>query len=389
MDKETFGYIQKVMGALKTEQTSRLSPHLTLNEQAHLIPYVPKLEIDRRHFQVTEPLGSGNFGRVYKGELTGLVYPSSKTTVAIKTINDKSNKASINCLLCEIKILSNLELHCNLVNMLGACTSTAEYSGEIFVLLEFCTKGDLQSFLIKHRNKLVKSFYRPHALGTIHSRLLMRWAYDIAMGMAYLAEKRIMHGDLAARNVLLDEGGQEGERMLTAKISDFGLSKQLRDKKFYTKENRRDVPWKWMAFEYLEDGRFQMKSDVWSYGVVIWELFSLGKDPYGGKGFDCVFEMLGKGDHLLCPDYIDKISNWPAKQIYEALAQMCFNLNVENRSSFSDIVSFIKDRLDPDEVTAYEEQTTQYHRKNTLLLNENTKQRLNYKTGRRAMSLKE
>ena len=208
------------------------------------------------------------------------------------------------------------------------------------------------------------------------------------MGMAYLAEKRIMHGDLAARNILLDKEFKEGELRPIAKISDFGLSKQLRFKKYYIKQERQEVPWKWMAFEFLENGKFQMKSDVWSYGVVIWELFSLGREPYPGEEFDSVFDKLVGGYHLTCPDGVEKISSWPANAIYDVLAQMCFNFDVEQRSSFSEIIIFIQNRLNKKELDEYEEQTNQYRRRNTLLLDENTKRRLKNKLGRKAFSLK-
>ena len=150
-DRTVTNLIPRVTKALNSGTSSAaINPKMTLNEQVHVIPYVPKLEMSREYFNIQTMLGSGNFGTVLKGETTGLFYPGSKTTVAIKTINDKSRKDDVDSLLCEIKILSNLNLHCNLVSMIGACTSDASITGEFWLLLEFCKNGDLKTFMTKN-----------------------------------------------------------------------------------------------------------------------------------------------------------------------------------------------------------------------------------------------
>ena len=381
-------HIQQLVKELNNQDTSKISPKLPIKEQANVIPYDPKLELDRQHFTLGEMLGSGNSGTVYKGQIVGLFYPNSKTTVAIKTINDTSSWDDVTSLLCEIKILSNLNLHCNLVNMLGACTSNAEVDGNIFVLLEFCEMGNLKDYLIKNRDHFIDSFAESKPPKAVNSRLFIQWAYDIAMGMSYLAEKKIMHGDLAARNVLLGGGDHTKGGNLTAKIADFGLSKQMYESKYYKKTERSFVPWKWMAFEYLQNGKFEMKSDVWSYGVVIWEIFSLGKEPYNTLSYNHVFEMLKRGEYLGCPDGVEKISNWPATEMYEELAHKCFNLQVNERSSFADLVVVIKSELSIDELKCYNDVTNEYSRRSALLLDDNTRRRLKSAVGRRGSSWK-
>ena len=370
-------HIQRMVGVINNQDASMISSRLPLKEQTDVIPYVPKLEIHRQNFTIQEKLGGGNFGTVFKGETIGLYYPGSKTVVAVKTINDSFSWNDINALLSEIKILSHVSLHCNLVSMVGVCTTTAQMDGKIFVLLEFCDKGDLKDFLIQNRKQFIDSFTTTRSLSNpIHSRLLIQWAYDISMGMEYLAEKRIMHGDLAARNILLDSGGNYKEKRLVAKISDFGLSKQMLENKYYEKFERNFVPWRWMAFEFLQDGKFQLKSDVWSYGVVIWEIFSLGKEPYHGRKYDYVLEMLERGEHLPCPEDVKNVCDWPASHIYEELAQKCFALQVEERDSFSDLVLFIRSKLIVDELKCYEQMTKKCDDQNALLFDENTRKRL-------------
>lgn len=98
-------------------------------------------------------LGSGNFGSVYEGEAVGLLHPDSRTKVAIKTVHDAFDREQLNALLCEIKILANLDLDMNLVNLLGSCTSQLAETGKLWLLLEFCEHGDMKTFLIKHRGE--------------------------------------------------------------------------------------------------------------------------------------------------------------------------------------------------------------------------------------------
>ena len=147
-----------------------------------------------------------------------------------------SHKNEVDSLLCEIKILSNIALHVNLVNMMGACTSDPGASGEIWMLLEYCEHGDLSSFMIKYQKRFQKSIsetINKFSAVKITNRLLVKWAYHIAKGMEYLAGKQVMHGDLAARNILISGGGRGKDQHLVAKVADFGLSKKMYEKKFY------------------------------------------------------------------------------------------------------------------------------------------------------------
>ena len=103
--------------------------------------------------------------------------------------------------------------------------------------------------------------------------------------------------------------GSNGLSKLVAKVSDFGLSKTFYDNIRYKKQKRQYVPWKWMAIEYLQTGCLTITSDVWSYGIVLWELFSLGKEPYMGKNVEEMILKLKDGYHLPCPEEVNEVSN--------------------------------------------------------------------------------
>ena len=357
----------KMMRSLKCRNDSvEFDPNGILNDQISVINFVPKAEMARSKFKVGKVLGSGNFGTVFKGEAIGLLYPNSKTTVAIKTVSNTSNEDDINTLIAEMKVMSHLDQHCNLVNMLGTCISELEENGTIWLLLEFCEKGDMKKFLTDNREDFQKDAKKGKM---VHNRLLLTWSYDIAKGMEYLTTKNVMHGDLAARNILIGSAKTFNGQVLVAKVADFGMSKQLYENSYYRKVERHHVPWKWMAVEFFEDGKFQKTSDVWSYGVTIWELFSLGKAPYGGQGYDEVVSRLHEGYRLECPDNVKEIKAWPAEEIYKGLSDKSFQLRWDKRSSFTEVASYLVTKLSDDEKRTYSHIETQNATQNAMLQN--------------------
>ena len=159
-----------------------------------------------------------------------------------------------------------------------------------------------------------------------------------------------MHGDLAARNILIkmDDGH------LIPKIADFGLSKRFYNDTSYHKKNRPHIPYKWMALEYLLNGSFNLSSDVWSYGVVLWEIFSLGLEPYPGKEYENILIMLRNGYTLPCPEDVENYTgDWNPKDFYEVISSECFNLDPSKRASFTTLVKYIEKHLTNEEILQY------------------------------------
>merc|ERR1719400_264135 len=126
--------------------------------------------------------------------------------------------------------------------MIGSCSTDIEGEKEVLLIIELCQLGDLKSFLIENKKKILKS----EPIDSVDNKCLIYWAHDISKGMEFLANQNIMHGDLAARNIMLDENPIQSARPI-AKIADFGLSKKFYNKKEYEKQSRLLVPWKWMA----------------------------------------------------------------------------------------------------------------------------------------------
>ena len=321
-----------------------------------------KREISRDSFKVGDQIGIGNFGKVYKGTLSGLYGSDSEKTVAIKSISGKKvNEAELTNLLCEIEIMMDVPPHLNLVSMIASCASHFETLGELWLLLEFCQYGDLKNYLTENKEKILSG----NAADPINSRCLIKWSYDIAKGMQFLSTKGIMHGDLAARNILMAQN-IIGNEFPIATIADFGLSKKFNGYVIYEKKSREFVPWKWMALEYLTKNYFTLSSDVWSYGVLLWEILSFGRMPYGQQDYDELEEKIESGYRLTCPREAKSIDTWSPETLFKELSSICFISDPDDRGNFSDVVVIIEKQLTSEELTQYSKIKSEYDSKNKL-----------------------
>lgn len=261
------------------------------------IPKDKKWVLNHEDVSLGELLGKGNFGEVYKGTL------KDKTPVAVKTCKEDLPQELKIKFLQEAKILKQYD-HPNIVKLIGVCTQRQP----VYIIMELVPGGDFLSFLRKRKDEL-------------KLKQLVRFSLDVAAGMLYLEGKNCIHRDLAARNCLVGENN-------TLKISDFGMSRQ-EDGGVYSSSGLKQIPIKWTAPEALNYGRYSSESDVWSFGVLLWETFSLGVCPYPGMTNQQAREQVERGYRMSAPQ------NCP-EEIFTIMMK-CWDYKPENRPKFSDL----------------------------------------------------
>lgn len=271
-------------------------------------------EIPYKDLKLLDELGSGAFGVVYKGEYlqdNGNVLPC-----AVKALKPSATSEEIRDLYNELEIMGNVGYHPNLVNLIGACTE----DGHLLVVLEIAENGSLIEFLKKSR-QTDQSFENVNS--GLTEQMKTSIATDVARGMAHLAKCKCIHRDLAARNVLLGKD-------YIAKVSDYGMARDVYEDLMYKKETQGKLPVRWMAIESLQTYIFKMESDVWSYGVLLWEIESGGLKPYAGLDTAEIIAELKKGYRLEKP-------NGCSEEMYQVM-RSCWNPNPSERPTFDQLV---------------------------------------------------
>ncbi|XP_058051650.1 tyrosine-protein kinase receptor UFO isoform X1 [Ahaetulla prasina] len=292
---------------------SRRTTEATLNSLGISEELKEKLQdvmIDRHRVALGKTLGEGEFGSVMEGQLSqdGAVFK-----VAVKTMKIAiCTRSEMEDFLSEAVCMKDFD-HPNVMKLIGVCLQNTESEGypSPVVILPFMKHGDLHSFLLYSR--LGESpVYLP-------TQTLVRFMVDIASGMEYLSSKNFIHRDLAARNCMLNES-------MTACVADFGLSKKIYNGDYYRQGRISKMPVKWIAIESLADRVYTTKSDVWSFGVTMWEIATRGQTPYPGVENSEIYDYLRQGNRLKQPiDCLDSL--------YE-LMMSCWTLNPRDRPTF-------------------------------------------------------
>ncbi|XP_047993151.1 fibroblast growth factor receptor homolog 1-like isoform X2 [Leguminivora glycinivorella] len=291
------------------------------NASEYMFPPDNKWEIDRFCLTLGKVLGEGEFGSVVQAKYRGTSESNIPNTVAVKMLKEGHSDADMISFVSEIEIMKMIGKHENIINLLGCCTK----GGPLYAVVEFAANGCLRDYLKKYKPKADNG---PSEKQTpLKHQELVQFTLQVARGMEYLASRGCIHRDLAARNVLVT-----GARVL--KVADFGLARDVRDSDYYRKRTAGKLPVRWMAPESLCHNYYNTKSDVWSFGVLTWEIMSYGETPYAKIPVHFLYNYLRQGKRMQKPENC-------SENMYQVIQHSC-SFNPDDRPSFSEL----KDKLE-------------------------------------------
>ncbi|XP_034649691.1 discoidin domain-containing receptor 2-like [Trachemys scripta elegans] len=298
-------------------------------------------EFPRQQLRLKEKLGEGQFGEVHLCEADGLLeflgLSSTELTnqpvlVAVKMLRSNVNKTARNDFLKEIKIMSRLK-DPNIIRLLGVCVR----DDPLCMITEYMENGDLNQFL--SQREICSKFAISNNIPCVSYSNLLFMATQIASGMKYLASLNFVHRDLATRNCLVGNSH-------TIKIADFGMSRNLYSGDYYRIQGRAVLPIRWMAWESILLGKFTTASDVWAFGVTLWEMFTLCKEqPYSLLSDEQVIENTGEffrsqGRQI----YLSQTPLCP-NSVFDLMLK-CWSRDIKDRPTFDMIHHFLVEQMD-------------------------------------------
>uniref|UniRef100_A0A8K9X799 receptor protein-tyrosine kinase n=1 Tax=Oncorhynchus mykiss TaxID=8022 RepID=A0A8K9X799_ONCMY len=305
------------------------------------LPYNEKWEFPRDKLKLGKILGAGAFGKVVEATAYGLGEDDNAIRVAVKMLKARAHSDEREALMSELKILSHLGQHKNIVNLLGACTQ----AGPVLVITEYCSHGDLLNFLRHKQETFLNTVMNMPEVpeetsdykNVCEEKQFIRSDSGISSvsSDSYLEMRPVLPNSpccndvvCCGKNVLLTD-------RRVAKICDFGLARDIMNDSNYVVKGNARLPVKWMAPESIFDCLYTVQSDVWSYGILLWEIFSLGKSPYPSILVDTKFyKMIESGYQMSRPDFAPP-------EMY-TIMKMCWNLEPTERPTFSKISQLIE-----------------------------------------------
>lgn len=295
-------------GSTMKTLTELLLPPLAAQRMPE-VPALPSqpLQLDKSAIVFGIKIGEGNYGEVYRGLMND--DQGHTKTVAIKTLKAVGQ---VDDFKREVDIMKKLK-HKNIVELCGLVESEGE---EMYMVMEYLPMGSLKDYIKSHKEHLKDA-------------TLLKFAMDIAEGMDYLEQCSIIHRDLAARNILVADRHN-------VKITDFGLAQQPNRGNYYIRQTHRALPLPWYALECIEHGKFSHKSDVWSYGVTCWEMFTRGLEPDLPQKPENLLQLLKNGKRLNLKPPCNP-------NIYSVLIRPCWDHVPSARPNFSEVIAVIRE----------------------------------------------
>lgn len=262
-------------------------------------------------------LFSGEFSYVCEGILTKDNTDATGVKVAVKTIRDPRDKASLDELKTEFEVLGNVGRHPNIIFLMGICFKLIEEQRQLCLVLQYVSRGDMLRILRRCRSR--RRDQGPVEPLPVHE--LLSFGMDVAKGMRHLSTYKFVHQRLCARNVLITFNNR-------AKLCDFAASTVVKHFNEYIPflEPRKIYMRRWMAYEAVVQGKFCLKSDVWSYGILLWEIATLGGIPYHTIKDEHLTQAIAQHERMEWPPHIS--------QEFNELMLRCWHRNPDSRPNF-------------------------------------------------------